>query len=270
MAKVFEQLWLVLWTVARAPASAIGAAAVSLIVATTTSLPTWEIVTHALPILFITMSGFTINDIIDRDKDRLAVDFKPIARHLVPISLARFTAVILAASALFIAWIVRRNSSFEVAVITFGGVLGYSYFARFMPLIKGALTGALSCTPMIYAATISDGLIDWWILFLLMTFILGRELLFDLLDLKADLSIGMRTLPALLNARTCRLIGWVLMLGSVSALAVASHGLPRLLTGMACVSLLFCGAICISNEVKGLRWTRITLVLGMAGVAASM
>ena len=124
---------------------------------------------------------------------------------------------------------------------------------------KAGLNSEINMTPLIDV-----------LLVLLIIFMVGRELLLDVLDLRGDLKAGIRTLAALLGPTLGRGVGWSLMVFSLVVLAARTDGTARYLFITALLSLAAAGAICRNDESRGLKWSRVTLLLGVLAIPFSV
>jgi len=232
------------------------------------SIPTMAL--HSLPIVLVTMAAFVLNDLYDAPKDRLAGADKPVARGQVSLLATRFFAVGLMAGAVAVAALLRQGYSLYVVVAALIAVWLYSPTSRRIPVAKGLAAAVLCCVPLAYASAVTSVRFPPALYLLLITFMVGRELLLDVLDLPGDLKAGIRTLAAYLGPAPSRFAGWSLMAASLVALAARTDGTARYLFVAALVSLGAAGAICRRDESKGLRWSRLTLLLGVLAIPFSV
>jgi 4-hydroxybenzoate polyprenyltransferase len=256
--------------VARLPVALIAGACVFAALAVLSKLSIVMMVLQLLPMVLVTMAAFVLNDLYDVPKDRLAGADKPVALgHVSPIA-ARLLAAGLVVGALVSAALLQQGYSLFVVVASLIAVSLYSPLSRRVPVAKGLAAAVLCCAPLAYASAVTSIRFPSAIYLLLIAFMVGRELLLDVLDLRGDLKAGIRTLAAHLGPTLGRAVGWSLMVASLGALAARTDGTARYLFIAALLSLLAVATICRKDESRGLKWSRLTLLLGVLGVPFSI
>jgi 4-hydroxybenzoate polyprenyltransferase len=259
-------LKILLLKVARLPVALIAGFCVFAALAVLSGLSIPMMALHSLPILLVTMAAFVLNDLYDVAKDRLAGADKPVALGHVSPAATLLLAVGLIASALASAALLEQGYSLFVVVAALIAVLLYSPLSRRVPVVKGLAAAVLCCAPLAYASAVTSIRFPSAIYLLLIIFMVGRELLLDVLDLRGDLKAGIRTLAAHLGPTLGRGVGWSLMVFSLAALAARTDGTARYLFVAALFSLAAAGAICRKDESRGLKWSRLTLLLGVLAI----
>jgi 4-hydroxybenzoate polyprenyltransferase len=265
------KLRLLVWQIGRLPVSLISGAAVAAMLAASSSFAWTEIAVQAMPITLVTMAAFAFNDLYDREKDRIAeARRKPIADGRVTVKEGYLFAALLSVCALVLAALVEEGRSLHVITATLFGVAAYSIVARRLPIIKGVTTAVLCCAPLAYGSEVAQVPVPKPIYFFFAAFVVGRELVLDVIHLSGDLRAGVHTLVAYLTPGISRLVGWTTMIGSVTALTLYSDGVGRVGFAAALLSLAAAGWICMRDEVKGVIWTRVTLLLGVISGSLSL
>jgi geranylgeranylglycerol-phosphate geranylgeranyltransferase len=256
--------------VARLPVSLIAGSCVfaSLAVLSSYSIPVMAL--QSLPIVLVTMAAFVLNDLYDVTKDRLAGADKPVALGQVSVTAARLLGVALIAGALVSGALLQQGYSFFVVAAALIAVSLYSPLSHRVPVLKGLAAAVLCCAPLAYASAVTSIQFPPAIYLLLIGFMVGRELLLDVADLQGDLKAGIRTLAAHLGPMLGRSVGWSLMVFSLVALATRTEGTARHLFIAALLSLAAAGAICRKDELRALKWSRLTLLLGVLAVPLSI
>jgi 4-hydroxybenzoate polyprenyltransferase len=256
--------------VARLPVSLIAGSCVFAALAVLSSLSIPAMALQSLPIVLVTMAAFVLNDLYDVTKDRLAGADKPVALGQVSLIAARLLGGALVAGALASAALLQRGYSLFVVAAALIAVSLYSPLSRRVPVAKGLAAAVLCCAPLAYASAVTSIPFPPAIYLLLIIFMVGRELLLDVVDLRGDLKAGIRTLAAHLGPTLGRGVGWSLMVFSLAALAARTDGAARYLFVAALLSLAAAGAICRKDETRGLKWSRLTLLLGVLAVPFSI
>jgi 4-hydroxybenzoate polyprenyltransferase len=268
--KNFSSVVVLFLRVGRLPVGLIAAVPVFLIVVLHTGASWLLALAQMVPICCITMAGFALNDLYDLEKDSKAGTDKPLIIGSVNQDEVRLFVWYLSALGLVIAATVSHGNSVLIIEVTLFGVAVYSWCAQKVPVLKGAATAVLCCAPFAYAAEISG--IHFRPIFyaFLLIFIFGRELLLDVKDFAGDQKAGIITIVAYLGRRPSQSIGWLLMVGSLTVVALYSGGIARQLFLITIGSLGACFLIYLRSEQKGLAWSRITLLCGVIGTALSV
>lgn len=167
----------------------------------------------ALPFFFSAIGGYALNDYFDQNRDLINKPYRAIPSGLIS---AR-TVLILAAVSLFgaLASAIYAASDTWELLIFFGcifGVATYNIFVRFLSLSKTVLTAAVSSLPLLYAFLRFDYPLRFSLLPIAAAlFVLGREWLMDVRDVRGDKFSGIRTLPMIMGEeRTARIAFCVL------------------------------------------------------------
>jgi 4-hydroxybenzoate polyprenyltransferase len=260
-------LFLLIWEIGRLPVGLIAGAAVVFFVTAAGNLPWSLAVAHAIPILLMTMSGFALNDLYDIEKDRLAQADKPIAFGKVSVLQSCVFVWVLITTSILVAVILQEGRSYYVILAALFGVASYSFIAQKAPVLKGFATAILCCSPFAYSSQVAHVEVPAKLYILLIAFIMGRELLLDIVDLPGDMRAGIRTLAAYFRAPFARFVGWTLMFGSALLFSIYAHGLGRVFFIAMILSLAGSAWICTRNESNGLKWSRLSLLLGVLGAA---
>jgi len=217
----------------------------------------------------ITMAGFVFNDVHDREKDRVKRIQRPITRGAVSIREAVLYALFLS---LFAVFITPGTTLARVTLIfTCLALIGYSYFAYWVPPLKGVYTAALCCTPLVYAVVLTRAHIPGSSYALLATFILGREACLDVLDLEVDANFGLRTLPQVLGPDLARRTGVLLMICSMAAsVFIVSSPIGVAFVGASLGSMLilvFWPGVDFRTRIL---WSRLSMLLGAVALASTI
>ncbi|HEX3810318.1 MAG TPA: UbiA family prenyltransferase [Rhizomicrobium sp.] len=259
--------WALIWQTARLPVGLISCIPVVMLMARTGSSPA-HVSLAALPIAFITMAGFLLNDIFDEKRDLHKGPRKPIAFGSVARSSAQIATIALVVSGIALAVLTSHAGSVFVIVSSVIGVFLYSPIARRVPVLKGAITAILCCTPFLYASALTGVQFPAAYYFLLTLFIVGRELLLDVRDFQWDRASGMKTLVEYLTPTVSQIFGWVLMILSLIGLTAYSTDISRMIFETATVALVGTGLIYLYDNKKGLAASRLVLLLATIAAAS--
>lgn len=221
----------------------------------------WDML-RILPLIFTTMVGFILNDISDKEKDVLARKNRPIAKDSLSVSSARKAATILAFVAVALELSYADYVSSEILILTLFGVSVYSFLSRKIPLIKGFLTATFSCAPFVYGAHIASMSLPLGTYIACYLFILGRELLLDIRDIKSDRAFKLRTMAVYLSDSLGKLLAWSLMFsGLVLILARLDNSVAILLAYSGLLVLIVCVVGSVRNQQRSIGLTKVVFVL---------
>ncbi|HUP61931.1 MAG TPA: UbiA family prenyltransferase [Thermoanaerobaculia bacterium] len=213
------------------------------------------------------MFGFVVNDLFDRNKDRLAGVDRPIAKGRVNPSSARAFAVVLGLAAVVVAQLTG-----EVPIVL-GGITAlmlYTPVAQAVPLIKGVYTALLCMIPVWYGSALTGVAPNMAVLVAMIIFIVGRELMLDALDIHGDTLWGLRTIAVRMGGRAAlRLSRLVMVLGMLIALVSVPSGYARLMALLATAATVVILAVPANNRLVAAQ-LRLPMLLGALAVAVAM
>jgi len=222
---------------------------------------------HSMPVVLVTMMAFVVNDIYDYEKDVRGNLDKPIAKGLLSKKTATLYAMVIACSATITELLLNGYSSLIVFLAALFGALVYSPLSTKVPTAKGFATAALSLMPVIYASSIANISVPYYIFFSIALFIIGREILLDTKHLVGDLASGIRTISSYMGLNISRIVAWSLMfagvvyfflnLTSVYAVALSSAGLFCLMLAL---------ILDIRNRVKHGGITILTMIFTLLAI----
>ncbi len=219
-------------------------------------------------ILFATLFGFIVNDIIDFDKDRQALLQRPIATGVLPRKIATIGAACTAITALGLGFTI--GGALPILGLLLALVI-YTPFAHTLPALKGAYTAFLCMSPLLYAISLGSSSVSGSLLIGLGIFIIGRELMLDLMDRDTDAKWGLRTLAVRLGESSASSLGSICMfLGLGIVMCFVQTTVARSLSLAAIVSLAI---ILRMNHLPMLRraqLSRLTMLFGALAVALSV
>lgn len=235
-----------------------------------TKMPILWCFLRALPIVLVTMAGFVLNDIYDREKDRMRFRDKPISTGKLPVNMMKLSGVIALFSSIVIEMFFRSTLSLSVIIVTICGVILYSPVAHRAPIVKGLYTSMLCCAPFLYGATISGHSFPFRTYVILCIFVTGRELFLDYRHLREDLAFGIRTAAAYLGGQWSKALSWGLMWVGVVLLAMFANTSLGKLWGIATIlALSLCTLVARESEESASRVTRLVILFGSLALSTT-
>jgi 4-hydroxybenzoate polyprenyltransferase len=151
----------------------------------------------ALPFFLAAAGGFALNDYYDIEKDVLNKPYRAIPSGKMSERAVLITAVILIGGAISAASLVS-SSKFQLTLyyLSILGVCFYNYLVKHFTLSKNVVTSMVSTLPILYVVFF----LKYPATYLLipaasLVFLMGREWLMDIRDMKGDAHSGIRTLP---------------------------------------------------------------------------
>lgn len=168
----------------------------------------------ALPFFCAAAGGFAINDYSDILKDIINKPYRAIPSGRMKPTVALGTGILLIAAA-FLFSLISYKSNFELFLYLASilGVVTYNFFVKHLALSKTFLTAAISTLPLLYVITT----LSYPSIYLLipvgsMIFLLGRELLMDIRDIRGDRASAIITLPMVIGSEQTARIGFLLLM----------------------------------------------------------
>lgn len=223
----------------------------------------------AMAVTAVTMFGFVVNDLFDQEKDRRAGVPRPLALNLISRSMAVATAVFAAALAhLFAACL--STAALAATVCLCVALVCYTGFARLAPTMKGLYTAALACSPLWYAHLVSGREVSIHFYVILSAFVLGRELLMDVVERQDDFAAGMRTLPFVLGpAATTRFGVALIACAALGLIFTANSTIAYAFSAATAVSLVWVAATNAAPARK-IAITRPIMLIGAFALVAQI
>jgi len=174
----------------------------------------------AMPFLLTAIGGFALNDFYDAEKDRINKPYRAIPSGKLPNFAVLLIGIVCLTVSPLLALIAARNSrELLLYLTTICGAAGYNLLIKYLSLSKTFLTAVLSSFPFIYSIS-SFNYPNIYLLLPLATscYVLGREWLMDIRDMKGDTSDGMRTIPMVIGARMTETLAFSLQFVSIALL----------------------------------------------------
>ena len=143
--------------------------------------------TSALPVLTICMCGFVINDLSDIEKDRENHPRRPLPRQAINELGASIIYFSLLAASLVAIKLYVASSAVYLYLLLLVALINYNYVVEYVPAIKTVYVATVGLIPIFILASLLGGeTIIARIAPSLFLFLLGRELLMDVQDLRGD------------------------------------------------------------------------------------
>jgi geranylgeranylglycerol-phosphate geranylgeranyltransferase len=174
----------------------------------------------ASPFLLTAIGGFALNDFYDVQKDRINKPYRAIPSGKLPATVVLWIGVVCLAASPMLAVIAARNSrQLFLYAVTICGAAAYNLFIKYLSQSKTFLTAALSAIPLVYSI-VSFNYTRTYLLLPLATacYVLGREWLMDIRDMRGDHSDGTRTIPMLVGPSTTQALAFILHFLSIALL----------------------------------------------------
>ena len=223
----------------------------------------------ALPFFLAAAGGFALNDYYDVPKDRVNKPYRAIPSGKMKPRTALFVAQMLIALAPIIA-ILTSHDLVELALygVSIIGVISYNYFVKYLSLSKTFLTAVISSLPFIYVVRVLDYPVIYYIVPIAASlYLLGRELLMDIRDMKGDRSGGITTLPMIVGENSTARLGFLLQMlagGLLSSLLITFSSLwSSVLVYLILISTLILAWLWFSGKASYRRGIVLSLWLPM-------
>lgn len=259
------------WTVGRLPVSLIAGSVVIFLALRTNPLGWERALFHGIVIVLVSMIAYTINDLIDRRKDReRETPDKPISLGQVSVSQSRVFLVFLLLATVSLSCVVNEGNSFLIVSASLAGAYFYSIVGLKWPIFKNIAAAVLACAPLAYGAEVTAVLVPATIYVPFFIFVFGRELLMDVTELPGDIKAGLRTLASYIRPSLGRAAGWSTMFFGSLCLVLYSNNVARTGFILAGISLFGAALIALRNELNGILWTRLSLLVGSFSAALSI
>ncbi|MHB1462028.1 MAG: UbiA family prenyltransferase [Armatimonadota bacterium] len=165
---------------------------------------------------FLIVSGsFALNDILDRKRD-ISVKYKPLATGNLTIKEAIYATVLLIMAGLiasaFLGVYAILITAVQVCVVTF-----YSRLKQISGAIANLITALLCGSGFLLGATVGSNIGSSWAPALLASgFIMAREIVKDIFDMKQDRDACVPTIPLVYGLKTATIIVLCVMIITIT------------------------------------------------------
>jgi geranylgeranylglycerol-phosphate geranylgeranyltransferase len=166
----------------------------------------------SIPFFCAAAGGFAINDYYDLPKDRINKPYRAIPSGKIrPRVALSFGVAMIVAGSLISLFVYHSRLQLFLYLISIVGVGLYNLVVKYLSLSKTVLTATISVLPILYVTTT----LSYPSIYLLVPmagvfFLLGRELLMDVRDIKGDRLSRMKTLPMVIGSRATASIAFFL------------------------------------------------------------
>jgi 4-hydroxybenzoate polyprenyltransferase len=216
----------------------------------------------------VTMAGFLMNDLYDREKDKIAGKARPIATGKLPVENAFFAILLISGLASFILWLGFGVFGLLCAFTLLVALAFYSPTSHNFPLLKGIYTALLCISPTLFGLHFGGSSMLSLAIPIVVSYIIFREIVLDGNDLETDLQFGLKTPAYYLGKRHSSNIGWIgMFITLVAALIVSETTYAAFAFGLAIIIQCFAFIISHENNDRAMNITRISMLLGTFGLA---
>ncbi len=162
-----------------------------------------HVIISSINLLLTSMGGFALNDYFDTDKDIINKPHRPIPSQRISRKTCLFIACSLLSTSLFISIYSIANNAFGyVQLVLLSAMVLYNYVTKYFAVTKTIYTAFISS--LLVSFPIFTNKLDVSLYLLPLAtffFILGRELLMDILDIEGDKKSGINTIPIIWGKR---------------------------------------------------------------------
>lgn len=219
----------------------------------------------ALPFFLAATGGFALNDYYDAEKDIVNKPYRAIPSGKMSGRAALATAIVLIVGAFVTASLSYGNKlQLVLYYLSILGVCFYNYLVKHFTLSKNVVTSLVSTLPILYVVSF----LRYPPAYLLipaasLMFLIGREWLMDIRDIKGDGLSGIETLPMRIGTGRTALIAFLsLFVSSALLLLLALRIQTRWATTLLCLMTMSIVLLSFLWNFKQGRYRR-AVVLGL-------
>ena len=169
-------------------------------------------VLQTIPFILMISGEIILNDCCDVDKDRINKPHRPLVHYNVNIKIAAKLAFFIILFSVLLSFLIYRTNIFRLALflVVVALLTLYNHQNAIVPIIKTLVTALATVLSLLFAYSYSS-LTSKEIFFLLAAFfyILGRELLMDIRDVKGDGNENYKTIAVILGSHKVFFIGCI-------------------------------------------------------------
>lgn len=174
----------------------------------------WQSCFSALPFFLSAIGAFALNDYYDIEKDNLNKPHRAIPSGKLSAKFVLWYGIALITFGLLSTFVFSRTKTeFILYMICIAGMTSYNLFVKYLSLSKTFLTATVSSLPLLFSVIV----FDYPMIYILLpiaacSFILGREWLMDIRDVKGDAKGKIVTVPMIIGPRATTKLGFGLQL----------------------------------------------------------
>jgi 4-hydroxybenzoate polyprenyltransferase len=219
---------------------------------------------------------FQLNDVFDRKRDFYANTFKPVATGELGIRIVVISVIVLTLISFILAWWL---GPYLLAMIIAQAIIGLLYYSRIKDwngIIANFITAILFASSIGFGALIYGftGII-YLVMLIVGVFVLGREIIKDIVDIDADSMVGLRTLPIIYGVDNSVMFGYgFIYIGLLGLLILNKSGNATAIALAAFAVIITTRSFLIARTAKSfddfklsLKWTAAAMVLGTLSIA---
>ncbi len=142
---------------------------------------------QALPVLTICMCGFVINDLSDIEKDRTNHPLRPLPSNAISETSASIVYFLLLAISLITIKLNVDPANVYLYILLLVALINYNFVVAYIPILKTFYVAIVSLIPIFILSSILHSEESILVVAIsLFMFLLGREMLMDVEDVKGD------------------------------------------------------------------------------------
>jgi geranylgeranylglycerol-phosphate geranylgeranyltransferase len=164
----------------------------------------------ALPFFLSAIGAFALNDYYDIEKDKLNKPHRAIPSGKLSAKFVLWYGVVLITLGVLSTFVFSRSRiEFILYMVCISGMTSYNVFVKYLSLSKTVLTATVSSLPLLFSVIV----FDYPMIYILLpiaacSFILGREWLMDIRDVKGDAKGKIVTVPMLIGRDATTKLGF--------------------------------------------------------------
>lgn len=221
---------------------------------------------------FLVAAVFQLNDVYDCKRDRLANTYKPVATGELNTQIVVISVIIFTLVSFILAWWLGPYSLIMIIVQAVIGLPFYSRIKNWNGFVGNIITATLFASSIGYGALIYKftGTV-YLAMFIVCTFVLGREIIKDIVDIDADNAVGLRTLPIIVGIDKSVTSGYGLMfVGLLCLLILNQEGNITTIVLTIFTVIITIKAFLVARKSTSfedfkisLKWTTAAMILGI-------
>lgn len=173
-----------------------------------------------IPFVLAAIGGFALNDYFDASKDAINKPYRAIpSKRLTPGTVLFVSLVSLSFAVIGAVYASRDRTQIILYAVAIVGVGFYNLFVKYLSLSKTVLTSTVSSLPIFFSViTLNYPKVFLFLPVAAGLFVLGREWLMDIRDIRGDSKAGIVTMPMRLGPKQTARFGFAFQFLSVALL----------------------------------------------------
>jgi len=180
----------------------------------------WESLLLAVPFVLAAIGGFALNDYFDASKDAINKPYRAIpSKRLTSGAVLLVSVVSLSFAVICAVYASQDKTQIILYAVAIVGVGFYNVFVKYLSLSKTVLTSTVSSLPLFFSVfTLNYPKVYLFLPVAAGFFVLGREWLMDIRDIRGDSKAGIVTMPMRLGPKQSARFGFAFQFLSVALL----------------------------------------------------